>query len=342
MAETGLVRLAAVLRGEIVESVHLGAVAVVAADGGLIAAAGDPATTTASRSAVKPFQALPLVLAGGVARFALDDADLALVCASHGGTPAHVERARALLARGAFDVADLGCGAHPPSDADAARDLESAHSAPTPLHNNCSGKHAGMLLACRLLGFDAAGYLDFAHPLQLRLRDEVALAAGVERVLRRAVDGCSAPTYELAVGELARAFAALASPPDAPLDAPRQAALARLGAAMAAAPEMVAAPGRFTTALIATTGGRVLGKEGAEGVYCVAIRGPRPMGIAVKIADGAKRARDAVVLDLLAQLGALSGGEQRELAAFARPQLVNHRGTTVGEIVSEVELREAG
>ncbi|MCM2270856.1 MAG: asparaginase, partial [Thermoanaerobaculia bacterium] len=172
MAETGLVRLAAVLRGEIVESVHLGAVAVVAADGGLIAAAGDPSTTTASRSAVKPFQALPLVLAGGVARFALDDADLALVCSSHGGTPAHVERARALLARGGFDVADLGCGAHPPSDADAARDREAARSAPTPLHNNCSGKHAGMLLACRLLGFDAAGYLDFSHPLQLRLRDE--------------------------------------------------------------------------------------------------------------------------------------------------------------------------
>jgi L-asparaginase II len=341
-AESGLVRLAAVLRGEIVEAIHCGAAAVVAPGGEPIAAAGDPAFPTVARSAVKPIQALPLVMAGGVERYALDDADLALVCSSHGGTPAHVARAAALLARGGFGVADLACGAHPPSNDEAARALAAAGEEPTPLHNNCSGKHAGMLLACRLLDLDPDGYLDFSHPLQRRLREEVARVAGADPGLRRAIDGCSAPTYELTVAELARAFAALAAPAAAPLDDARRAALGRIGAAMAAAPGMVAGPGRFTTALIAATGGRLLGKEGAEGVYGVAVRGPRAMGLAVKIADGAKRARDTVVLELLVQLGALSGEEQRALAPFARPRLVNHRGLEVGAIVAEVELVERG
>jgi L-asparaginase II len=306
-----------------------------------VARLGDPRIATYVRSAAKPFQALPLVLAGGVERFGLSPADLALICASHGGTPEHAERAASLLARGGFTAADLLCGAHPPMDRESARRLESAGLAPTPLHNNCSGKHAGMLLACRLLGFDPAGYVDPAHPLQQRILGLVSRLCGVPaEEIGVGVDGCSAPAFHLPIEAAARGYAALAHPAGAGLEPELRAALDRIVQSMGEAPEMVAGPGRFTSRLIQATGGRVVGKEGAEGFYAVAVRGPVALGIALKIADGGERCRDGVVLDVLLQLGSLSGAELAELAESHRPPLFNHRGVRTGEIVPEVELAE--
>jgi L-asparaginase II len=297
------------------------------------------------RSAAKPFQALPLVLAGGVERFDLSPADLALICASHGGTPEHTARAASLLARGGFTTADLLCGTHLPMDRESARRLESGGAQPTPLHNNCSGKHAGMLLACRLLGFDPAGYVDPSHPLQRRILGLVARLCGLPaEEIGIGVDGCSAPTYHLPIEAAARGYAALAHPAGAGLgesDEPGLVeALDRIVQCMGEAPEMVAGPGRFTTRLIAATGGRVVGKEGAEGFYAAAVRGPAALGIALKIADGGERCRDGVVLDVLLQLGSLSGAELSELGESYEPPLHNHRGIRTGEIVPEVEMTE--
>jgi len=335
----GLARLASVLRGPAVESVHLGAVAVVAPDGSSIAFAGAPDRPTVVRSAVKPFQLLPLVLAGGIERFGLDGADLALISASHGGTAAHVERVRSLLERGGLGSADLRCGAHLPMDAEAAAVLTELDLPPNVLHNNCSGKHAGMLLACRVMGFPTESYLETVHPLQRRIVGEIgALCALEPESIPVAIDGCSAPTFELPLSALARGFAALAAPEAAGTGAGRAAALERIAAGIAAAPEMIAGPGRFTTDLIRETGGRILGKEGAEGVYAMAIRGPSPCGVALKIADGNGRARDTVAIEILVQLGALSGEEVRALEPHYRPTLRNWRGIEVGRIVADVEL----
>src|SRR5262249_21174982 len=159
------------------------------------------------------------------------------------------------------------------------------------------------------------------------------------------IDGCSAPTFHVPLAAAARGYAALAHPAGAGLGASEPglaAALDRIVHAMAAAPEMVAGPGRFTTRLIAGTGGRVVGKEGAEGFYGVAVRGPVALGVALKVADGGERSRDGVVLDILVQLGSLSGAELAGLAESYRPPLYNHRGMRTGEIVPEVELIEVG
>ena len=302
---------------------------------------GDPGTPTFLRSAAKPFQALPLVLAGGIERFGLDDADLALICASHGGTPEHVRRAGSLLERGGFGVGDLQCGAHPPMDRESAARLQLQGVEPSPLHNNCSGKHAGMLLACRLLGLPTDSYLSPEHPLQTSVLEHLARLCGAPaETIGIGIDGCSVPTYHLPVEAAARAYAVLAHPRGARVAPDLAAALERIVAAMGKAPEMVAGPGRFTTRLIAAAGGRVVGKEGAEGFYGLAVRGPVALGIAVKIADGGERCRDGVVLDLLRQLGSLAGAELAELSDLYRPELLNHRGMRVGEIVPEVELEE--
>jgi L-asparaginase II len=317
---------------------------VVTPEGRRVAQLGDPGaldTATYLRSAAKPFQALPLLLAGGAQRFALDAADLALICASHSGTPEHTRRALSLLERGGFGVSDLLCGAHPPFDRATAGELARRGETPSPLHNNCSGKHAGMLLACRLLDLPAADYISPSHPLQERILSLVSRLVGLEpREIGVGIDGCSVPAYHLPVAAAARGYAALADPEAAGLPAELAAAARRVVAAMTGEPGMVAGPGRFTTRLMEVTGGRVLGKEGAEGFYALAVRGPVALGIAVKIADGGERCRDGVVLDLLRQTGSLSGEEFAELAPHYRPILRNCRGLVVGEVCPEVELEE--
>jgi len=333
-----------VLRNGLPESWHCGIAAVVTPAGRLVARLGDPAaaaTATFLRSAAKPFQALPLVLAGGIERFGLEAADLALVCASHSGGPEHVARAAALLEKGGFSAGDLLCGAHPPLGRDEARRLRQEGTAPTPLHNNCSGKHAGMLLACRLLGLPKEEYVHPDHPLQRLILARVAELAGLApEEIGVGIDGCSVPAYRMPVAAAARSYAALADPRAAHLPGDLAAAVERVIAAMAGAPGMVAGAGRFTTRLIATTGGRVIGKEGAEGFYAVAVRGPVALGIALKIADGGERCRDGAVLDLLRQMGSLSGEELATLDDLYRPVLRNWRDLAVGEVRPELELEE--
>jgi L-asparaginase II len=287
--------------------------------------------------------ALPLLLAGAEARFDLTPADLALICASHGGEREHVERAASLLERGGFTEADLLCGAHRPFDLVAQADLAAAGRPPSPLHNNCSGKHAGMLLACRLLGLPAAGYVEPEHPWQARILRVVAdLCAWPAERIGVGIDGCSVPAYRLPLAAAARGYAVLAHPEGAGRSGEERAALERIAAAMTGEPRMVAGTGRFTTRLMEVTGGRVLGKEGAEGFYAVAVRGPVALGIAVKVADGDAegRCRDGVVIDVLRQLGSLSAAETAELAPYHRPVLYNHRRLRVGEVVPDLELEE--
>ncbi len=328
-------------RGKAADNWHFGAAAVATPAGDLVAGLGDPGLGAFLRSAAKPFQALPLVTGGGVERWQLEAADLALVCGSHAGRDEHVERARALLERGGFTPADLACGAHPPFDEAAAEALRRRGEAPGPLHNNCSGKHAGMLLTCRLLGLPTAGYLAPGHPLQQRLTAELLAFTGLEPArIGTGVDGCGAPTYRLPLAATARGYAALADPRAAPLDGERRAAATRLVEAMTSEPAMVAGSGRFTTSLMEVTGGRVLGKEGAAGFYAAAVRGPAALGLALKIADGSESCRDGVVLDLLRQVGALSGDELSRLSGFHRRSLRNWSGQEVGELVPEAELEQ--
>lgn len=334
-----------VQRGELPESWHFGAGAVVTPRGHQVSRLGDPGVRTFLRSSAKPFQALPLVMAleaGRGSDLELSDADLALICASHSGGPEHVKRVASLLERGGFGPEDLQCGAHWPLGDAEQKALRASGNTPGPLHNNCSGKHAGMLLACRLLGYSSDDYVDSDHPLQRRIVAEMSRFTGLaEDDLGRGVDGCSVPTFHLPLEAAARAWAQLAAPELAGLPDDVCRAVHRIVGAMGREPEMVAGRGRFTTRLAQVTGGRVVGKEGAEGIYTVAVRGPAALGVAFKIADGGERARNGVAMELLRQIGSLSGEEFDELRELYRPRIENHRGLTVGRIVPDFELEEA-
>ena len=334
--------LARVWRGDRVESVHRGSVAVVDEDGRLIAGAGAPRGGIYLRSAAKPFQAMPLLEAGGEKAFRLGGDEIALLCASHGGEPRHVRGTERILRRGGFSAADLACGAHPPMHEPSARALIAAGERPTALHNNCSGKHAGLLLACRLYGFAPVGYWKPGHPLQRLIRKRVGDFCGVpvSRV-GFAVDGCSLPVFHLPLARLAFGYARLVAPPR-PGESPDPAVKRRLCAAMWDSPGMVAGRGRFTTEFLEAGRSRWIGKEGAEGVYAIGLaarKGEKALGIALKLEDGSTRARDAVALDVLARLDRLPGSARRILARHLSPVLHNVRGLVVGFIAPDVPLK---
>jgi L-asparaginase II len=335
--------LARVYRGPRVESLHRGSVAVVDERGALLAGCGDPTAPVYVRSAAKPFQAIPLLEAGGEKSFRLTQEEIALMCASHGGEPRHAQTAGRMLRKGGFRLSDLACGAHAPLHEPSAQALARRGAAPTAIHNNCSGKHAGMLLACRLLGLPAESYVDPGHPLQRKIRTALARYADIpESEITVAVDGCSLPVFRLPLSGLACAYARLLAARVSGETPAAASARARLVRAMWKSPFMVAGSGRFTTDFLAAGAGRWIGKEGAEGLYAVGLApasGSRQaVGVAFKIEDGSARPRDAVTLDVLSRLRRLPDAARRALAAYAEPLVCNAAGATVGRVEAEVPI----
>jgi L-asparaginase II len=332
--------LARVFRGTRVESAHRGSIAVADETGTVLAGCGDWSAPVFARSTAKPFQAIPLLAAGGDRKLRLGDAEIALLCGSHGGEPRHVKVAMQLLRRGGLGIEDLHCGPDLPTHEPSARELARAGRAPTRLHNNCSGKHAGLLLACRLLELPTETYTELAHPLERRIRSLLAGYAGLpEAEIGAAVDGCSAPAFRLPLSGLAVAYARLAASRIECEERPAAAARARLWRAMTRRPEMVAGERRFTTDFIAAGRGRWIGKEGAEGVYAMALRpgagNRRAIGIAFKIEDGSARPRDAVALQVLDRLGELAAPVRRALAPYAEPVILNAAGVEIGRLEAD-------
>ncbi|ACO45269.2 asparaginase [Deinococcus deserti] len=313
-------------RGGLNESQHEIHVAVVDPAGWVVASCGDADLVTFPRSTSKPVQALPL------ARVApeLPADELAIACASHAGTPAHLAVVRRLLARSGSTAADLLCGAHPPFDAQAAAELIRTGTAPTPLHHNCSGKHAGMLLSCALYDWPKEGYTSHDHPLQVKIRAAHAQLAGVApEHVHAGTDGCSVPAFALPLSGMARIFARLADPRS-------DAVLGRIFSAMTIYPELVAGPGRLDTTLMPLVPGLVT-KMGAEGFFGMGLRQTSrgPLGVAFKIMDGGERARPFVALAVLEALGVPLTPELRALAPSVQR---NWAGREVGEVQVKLAL----
>jgi L-asparaginase II len=319
-----------VLRGPLVESRHRGAVAVVDADGDGVLALGDGAQPVFPRSAVKALQALPLVETGAADRYGLADDELAIACGSHGGEPAHVAVVERMLARAGLDAAALECGAHAPSHHPSADALVRAGRVASPVHNNCSGKHAGFLCVARHLGVDHRDYVARAHPVQRAVRAAIEQLAGVGFAEDQCgTDGCSIPTWAVPLTKLAHAFARFGT--GRGLEDARAKAAARLRAACARAPFFVAGTGRFATVAMEPLRERVFVKSGAEGVYCAALP-EQGLGIAIKCDDGAGRAAEAVMAALIIRLLRLEPDARAMLDRFARPVLRNWNRTEVGRL----------
>jgi L-asparaginase II len=319
-----------VSRGQRLESIHAVAACASDAAGNVVLALGTIDEPVFLRSSAKPFITAAAVRAGIVERFGFDDRELAVMCASHNGEPFHVDAVSSILAKIGATFADLRCGTHPPAYAPAAAALAAGGGRPSVLHNNCSGKHAGILALARVLGAPFAGYLSAAHPAQQ------AILALCERVSddrftgdRLGVDGCGIPVYATSLRHAARSFARLAALTDLePADAQ---ALARVRAAMIAEPDYVGGTKRFDTALIRVGNGRIAAKAGAEAVHATALL-DGGIGLVLKVSDGGQRAAPPAAVALLRRLGALDDAQVAALDEYAHAPLLNHAGTAVGEV----------
>lgn len=289
--------LATVVRGGAVESVHHGHLIARDADGAVLVRSGDPGLDVFARSSLKPLQAVAMLQAG----LELDGPLLALACASHSGEQVHRDGALEVLLAAGLAESDLQNTADLPLDEQVAAQWSAQGLAPSSLAQNCSGKHAAMLATCVAAGWDTAGYLDTAHPLQQVVRSTIEELTG-DTAQHVSVDGCGAPLFSCTLAGLARAFGSIArAGADAAagrLDTADP--LARVGRAMSANPHMVGGTGRDVTALIAGVPGLVA-KDGAEGVYAVGL--PDGRGAALKILDGSQRARPVVMAAVLRALG---------------------------------------
>lgn len=341
--------LVEVLRGGAVESFHRGALAVVDADGAVVHALGDIRRPVFPRSAVKLLQALPLVASGAADALGLSDEELALACASHGGEPMHVQTATGMLRKAGLSEAALECGAHWPSFEAASRALARDGHVPGPLHNNCSGKHAGFVclgcLMARQAGRDAAaftrGYVRPDHPVMREV--SAALQAATSHDLARApmgTDGCSIPTYALPLHALALGFARVAT--GMGLSSSHAVAARRLRQAIAAAPQMVAGTNRFDTRVMQHFGERVCCKVGAEGMYCAALP-ERGLGVAIKMDDGqSSRAAEVVMAWVLRALVAHCEADLALLQPLHHVALKNWNGLSVSALRPAPALQVPG
>jgi L-asparaginase II len=328
--ETAAPVLVDVVRGAMIESRHRGSFAIVDVAGRVVEAAGDIERAVYARSAIKPLQAIPLVETGAAAAMNVTDEEIALACASHGGEPRHIDVVSAWQARVGLSVSDLECGAHLPSYAPAAHALIRAGTPVSALHNNCSGKHTGMLTTCRHCGDATRGYIAFEHPQQQRVARTLSDLCGVDLFAApRGIDGCGLPQLGIPLRALALAFARFGAP-DA-LPAARAAACRRIGAAMIRHPFMLAGTGRFCTAVTELAAGKVLLKTGAEGIYVASIPA-KGLGLALKIDDGAGRAAEVAIGTLLDRHAGLDEGQRATLAALTRPAVKNVAGRDVGQI----------
>ena len=280
------------LREGIVESVHNAHAVVCDSRGRVLSVAGNAETATFIRSSLKPFQTLAVAASGTLERFGLDDRDLAIMCASHKGQIEQVRQAFHILWKAELEPTMLQC--------------PTPSGKKSPLEHGCSGKHAGMLAVCQQRNWPLESYLHRNHPLQTLILGTVAELLGMPaEEFIGAHDDCGAPTYLMPLHQMAALFAKLASGDNLEME--------RIVRAMTYHPELVAGSGAFDTELMRLTAGELVSKSGAEGIQCVGRVG-QGLGLAIKVRDGSKRAKCAVAVHLLKQLGWLMPETAEELA----------------------------
>jgi len=337
-----------ITRGNTVESIHYGSVAIafyVKKDGISI---GDSRHPYFLRSSAKSFQALAFLERGGGNQFEFSPQEIAILCASHSGTDSHVDVLSRLQRKIGITEDMLQCGVHPPyHDKTAQRMLINNE----PLHQNrhdCSGKHTGMLAFAKMIGAPFETYLELTHPVQEHILNTFSemCELPVDRI-RLGVDGCSAPVFAIPLANAATAYVKLCQPDNLPLE--RANACKAITSAMIAHPDMVAGPNRFDTAAMKTAKGKIITKIGAEGYQGIGVMPGASkffkgsIGISSKISDGdlSLRASSIVSLVILKKLGVFSDQELTELKKYYTRPIKNWRGTDIGEIRPTAEFLQA-
>ncbi len=328
--------LAIAYRNGRIDSAHYGSVAVADPDGTVLFAYDEPHYPAYLRSSVKMIQTLPVVLTGAAERFGLTDTELAICCASHTGAEYHLRAVEGILEKLGVDSESLRCGPHEPDDRRERNRLIRAGDEPSQLHNNCSGKHAGMLAACMAMNWPLENYLEERHPLQQMILELLAEYSDTPRhMIVTGTDGCSLPTCYLPLSSTATVLARFVAKAIS-----NEAAPARIMSAVGSHPEMIHAHGGFDSELSRVLAGRGIAKRGAMAIHVVGMNTERfgPIGIAIKLEDGNSDVVPLAMMRTLRQLDVLGEEELDHLAAFDSMTLRNWRGIQIGHATSEFNI----
>lgn len=320
--------LARANRGLIVENMYRGSVVMIGNEGRVKAYCGDSYQITYLRSAAKPLMATALVESGAADAFGFTPAELAITCGSHIGAPEHVAAVSGILQKLGLTEEALTLGPDLSLDVKLREQRIREQVKPRKIFHNCSGKHAGMLALCRHMGWDIDEYQAREHPVQQFLLQTVADFCGLPAAdIIIGVDGCGVPVHGMPLYHMALGYYNLCNREQ--LAGARRKAAGRVLGAMTAEPQMVAGIGHFCTELMRVTKGRIIGKLGADGIYCAAEREGN-WAVAVKIEDGNVGVIPAVIIRAFRQFDILSEEEHQALRHFAIREIKNCRGETVG------------
>ncbi len=331
--------LVKIYRNTLVESLHRGRLSIADPQGNELIKLGNSREITFMRSGAKPFQLLSLVEEGIAERYNFTDKELAVMASSHNGEPIHVEAVRSILKKIALDESYLKCGSHFPLSEKYSNELKCKGIEPSPIHNNCSGKHSAMLALAVARGYSLDDYFLPEHPIQkLILKNLSELAELPQREIALATDGCGVPVFALPLYKIAVIYAKLANPSN--LEERRNAALKKISEAMRSHPEMVGgSKGRLCTDLMRSFPDKLVAKWGSEGFFGISIlpatinKYNHGIGIALKIEDGnSDRALGPAVIEVLRQIGLIDIESLKELKCIHNPKILNHRKEAVGQI----------
>lgn len=322
--------LSKVSRGDFIESIHVTFGVVVDGNGEIIHSFGDPHYLTCVRSSLKPFQAAASIKAGAVDNAQFTDQEIALMCASHLGEETHVKTAKNMISKLGYSINHYECGSHYPADRQSRYAEIRKNADPIPYHNNCSGKHAGMLSLCKFLDVDPKGYIEKDHIVQQNILTLIKEYLHLDE-MPTGIDGCSAPTPFLTLESIARLFQMLGSG--------EYVELSRAYNAMVSYPYTIAGKNSFDTLFTEALDGRGLTKGGGEAVRGISIKisENENWGISLKVLDGNPRVMPIVVMTLLEKLDLFTSLELEKLHKFRTKILRNHRGIQIGDIEVIIE-----
>ncbi|MGE7021570.1 asparaginase [Solibacillus cecembensis] len=325
-----------VCRGNIIESKHYGTIIVVDDAGNIISQLGDSQREIFARSSMKLFQVIPAIEAGIIEKYDLASKDISLFCASHSGEDFHTETVMGNLDKADLQISALKCGTHPPRHTKTYEKMLTEQKEFSAIHNNCSGKHTGMLLTAKALNEEVANYYELNHPVQQRILHTISdiCEYPIDKI-QMGVDGCGVPVHCLPMYNIALGYANLAA--NSKYNPQRTNAIQKMVQSIIDEPEMIGGTDRFCSDLIKVCKGKLIAKAGAEGVYCIG-HIEKKLGVAIKIDDGNSRASYPVAMELLKQLDLITTDEYNELIEYALPRVLNARNEVVGKLQVNFKL----
>ena len=324
--------------GEIVDLYHYGHITVTDIDGKILWRMGDPNHVVYTRSSAKPMQAIPFVESGAVDKYGITEKELAVMCASHCAEDCHTEAVASILKKAGLDESYLQCGTHYPLAAYMENKFKAEGITPTPIHSNCSGKHAGMLITAKIRGESLDDYYLPSHPLQVLITETIAEMCEypADKIIL-GIDGCGVPVHAMPMYKFAQGCAKLSKPET--LTPEREKTVRRIISAMTSYPEMVGGTGKITSELMQAFGDRLFCKSGASALFMVGLKG-KGIGIVMKMEDGNANTVPLVILETLVQIGVITADEARSLPGYMDMLSRNHKKEVIGKTVTDFVLEK--